>query len=53
MLLGGAAPECRRRIWCNVVSSRRDRIEAAKANWKSDRFKDVSGKLEFIPLPEG
>ena len=29
-----------------------DRIEAAKADWKSGRFKPVPGETEFIPLPE-
>ena len=52
MFLGGAALEGPRHIWWNFVSSRRDRIEAAKADWKSGRFKDVPGESEFIPLPE-
>jgi len=53
MFLGGAALEGPRYIWWNFVSSRRDRIESAKADWKSGRFKVVPGELEFIPLPEG
>jgi redox-sensitive bicupin YhaK (pirin superfamily) len=52
MFLGGAALEGPRYIWWNFVSSRRDRIEAAKADWKSGRFKAVPGESEFIPLPE-
>jgi redox-sensitive bicupin YhaK (pirin superfamily) len=52
MFLGGAALEGPRYIWWNFVSSRRDRIEAAKADWKSGQFKAVPGETEFIPLPE-
>jgi redox-sensitive bicupin YhaK (pirin superfamily) len=52
MFLGGAALEGPRYIWWNFVSSRLDRIEAAKADWKSGRFKGVPGETEFIPLPE-
>jgi hypothetical protein len=42
-----------RHIWWNFVSSRKDRIEAAKADWKAGRFEPVPGDAEFIPLPEG
>jgi len=52
MFLGGAALEGPRYIWWNFVSSRLDRIEAAKADWKSGRFNPVPGESEFIPLPE-
>jgi len=52
MFLGGAAMEGPRHIWWNFVSSRLDRIEAAKADWKSGRFKAVPGEMEFIPLPD-
>ena len=52
MFLGGAALEGPRYIWWNFVSSRLDRIEAAKADWKSGRFNAVPGETEFIPLPE-
>ena len=53
MLLGGAALEGPRHIWWNFVSSRRERIEEAKEDWKSGRFRPVPGESEFIPLPEG
>jgi hypothetical protein len=53
MFLGGAALEGPRYIWWNFVSSRLDRIEAAKADWTSGRFKPVPGETEFIPLPGG
>ncbi|WP_298447101.1 pirin family protein [uncultured Marinobacter sp.] len=37
----------------NFVSSRRDRIEQAKAEWKAQAFPKVVGDdEEFIPLPE-
>ena len=52
MLLGGTALEGPRHIWWNFVSSRRDRIEAAKADWEAGRFPLVPGETEFIPLPE-
>jgi hypothetical protein len=42
-----------RHIWWNFVSSRRERIEQAKADWKEGRFpKVVQDEEEFIPLPE-
>ena len=52
MFLGGAALEGPRHIWWNFVSSRLDRIEAAKADWKAGRFPPIAGETEFIPLPE-
>lgn len=52
MLLGGAAMEGHRHIWWNFVSSRKERIEQAKEDWKSGRFNAVPGESEFIPLPE-
>jgi redox-sensitive bicupin YhaK (pirin superfamily) len=52
MFLGGAAMEGPRYIWWNFVSSRRERIEEAKEDWKTGRFKSVPGESEFIPLPE-
>ncbi|MBU0724133.1 MAG: pirin family protein [Alphaproteobacteria bacterium] len=50
--LGGTAMEQPRHIWWNFVSSRKDRIEQAKEDWKSGRFALVPGEDEFIPLPE-
>ena len=53
LLLGGAPMDGPRYIWWNFVSSRRERIEQAKAEWKSGRFDSVPGDAEeFIPLPE-
>jgi hypothetical protein len=34
------------------VSSRPERIEQAKADWKAAHFDSVPGETEFIPLPE-
>jgi redox-sensitive bicupin YhaK (pirin superfamily) len=52
-ILGGAALEGPRHIWWNFVSSRKDRIEQAKEDWKAARFDIVPGdETEFIPLPE-
>ena len=52
VMLGGAAMDGPRHIWWNFVSSRKDRIEQAKADWKAGRFEAVPGDTEFIPLPE-
>jgi redox-sensitive bicupin YhaK (pirin superfamily) len=52
MMLGGEPMDGPRIIWWNFVSSRADRIEQAKADWKAARFKTVPGDTEFIPLPE-
>jgi redox-sensitive bicupin YhaK (pirin superfamily) len=52
MLLGGAPMDGPRHIWWNFVSSRKERIEQAKADWKAGRFDAVPGEIEFIPLPD-
>lgn len=52
MLLGGE-PLGERFIWWNFVSSRRERIEQAKADWKEGRILlPPTDNVEFIPLPE-
>ncbi|GGD48071.1 hypothetical protein GRI62_08305 [Erythrobacter arachoides] len=54
MLLGGEAFTSKRHVWWNFVSSDRERIEQAKADWKAGRFPVVPGDAkEFIPIPEG
>jgi redox-sensitive bicupin YhaK (pirin superfamily) len=51
MLVGGEPfPEPRQVFW-NFVSSRPDRIEQAKADWREGRFDAVPDEDEFIPLP--
>jgi hypothetical protein len=52
IFLGGSALEGPRYIWWNFVSSRRERIEQAKEDWRSGRFAPVPDETEFIPLPE-
>lgn len=52
MLLGGAPMDGPRHIWWNFVSSSKERIEAAKEDWKQGRFEKVPGESEFIPLPD-
>jgi redox-sensitive bicupin YhaK (pirin superfamily) len=52
MLLGGE-PLGERFIWWNFVSSRRERIEQAKEDWKQGRIiLPPNDNHEFIPLPE-
>ena len=52
MLLGGE-PVGPRNIWWNFVSSSKERIEQAKADWKAGRIQlPVDDDKEFIPLPE-
>ena len=53
MLLGGEPMDGPRHIWWNFVSSSKDRIDAAKADWKARRTPLVPGdEVEFTPLPE-
>lgn len=52
MLLGGE-PLGERYIWWNFVSSRKERIEQAKADWKAGRIiLPPNDNHEFVPLPE-
>lgn len=52
MLLGGE-PLGARHIWWNFVSSRKERIEQAKEDWKQGRIiLPPNDNKEFIPLPE-
>jgi redox-sensitive bicupin YhaK (pirin superfamily) len=48
----GGEPLGTRIKWWNFVSSRAERIEQAKADWKAGRFPTVPGETEWIPLPE-
>ena len=53
LLLGGAVMDGLRHLFWNFVSSSRERIEQAKADWKAGRFGTVSDDdKEFIPLPD-
>jgi len=52
MMLGGE-PLGERFIWWNFVSSRKDRIEQAKSDWKEGRINlPPLDDKEYIPLPE-
>jgi redox-sensitive bicupin YhaK (pirin superfamily) len=52
-VFGGEPLDGPRHIWWNFVSSRKDRIEQAKADWKAGYFGKVPGDaIEFIPLPD-
>jgi len=52
LMFGGAPLDGPRHMWWNFVSSRRERIDQAKADWKAGRFARIPGETEFIPLPE-
>jgi len=60
MLLGGAPLDGPRHIFWNLVSSSKERIEQAKADWRASAaagwrdtpFTLPPGEEEFIPLPE-
>jgi redox-sensitive bicupin YhaK (pirin superfamily) len=52
MMMGGE-PLGERYIWWNFVSSRKERIEQAKADWKEGRILlPPTDNLEFVPLPK-
>ena len=52
MLLGGE-PLGNRYIWWNFVSSRKERIEQAKEDWKQGRIiLPPNDNHEFVPLPD-
>ncbi|MBU0645269.1 MAG: pirin family protein [Alphaproteobacteria bacterium] len=58
LALGGATLNGPRHVWWNFVSSSKDKIEAAKEEWRAANWgKGVfdlpeDDKAEFIPLPE-
>ncbi len=53
MLFGGEPLDAPRHMWWNFVSSSRERIEQAKADWQAGAFGLVAGdELERIPLPD-
>jgi hypothetical protein len=53
VIVGGAPMDGPRHIWWNFVSSRKERIEQAKADWQAGHFGKVPGdEIEFIPLPD-
>jgi len=52
MLIGGEPLPEQRNIYWNFVSSRPERIEQAKRDWREQKFEPVPEEHEFIPLPE-
>jgi redox-sensitive bicupin YhaK (pirin superfamily) len=53
VVLGGEPADGPRHVYWNFVSSSKDRIEQAKADWRGDRFGRIPGdEVERIPLPD-
>lgn len=50
-IFGGEPFPEERFIFWNFVSSSKERIEQAKADWEADRFPRVPGETERVPLP--
>jgi redox-sensitive bicupin YhaK (pirin superfamily) len=50
--IGGAPLSSHRHLWWNFVSSRKQRIEQAKADWQAQRMGSIATDTDFIPLPE-
>jgi redox-sensitive bicupin YhaK (pirin superfamily) len=50
-VIGGQALDGPRFMWWNFVSTRKARIEEAKAAWADQRMGQISGETEWIPLP--
>ncbi len=51
VLIGGEPLDGHRFMSWNFVSSRKERIVQASADWEAQRFEPVPGETEFIPLP--
>ncbi len=52
MLIGGEPLSEPRYLWWNFVSSSKDRIRQAQADWRAGRFAPVVEETESIPLPD-
>ncbi len=52
LFLGGEPMDGPRYIFWNFVSSSKERLEEAKAEWREQRFAPVPQETDFIPLPE-
>jgi redox-sensitive bicupin YhaK (pirin superfamily) len=50
-IVGGEPLDGPRYLWWNFVSSRRERILQAGADWEAQRMGGIAGDPEFIPLP--
>jgi redox-sensitive bicupin YhaK (pirin superfamily) len=51
VVIGGEPLDAPRHMWWNFVSSRKERIIQASADWEAQRMGQVPGETEFIPLP--
>jgi redox-sensitive bicupin YhaK (pirin superfamily) len=51
VVIGGVPLDAPRHMWWNFVSSRKDRILEASADWDAQRMGQIPGEHEFIPLP--
>jgi len=51
VVLVGGQPLGHRHMWWNFVSSRKERIAQAAADWEAQRMGHVEGETEFIPAP--
>jgi redox-sensitive bicupin YhaK (pirin superfamily) len=51
MLIGGEPLDGPRFIWWNFVSSSRERIVQAAAQWDAHQTPRIPGETEWIPLP--
>ena len=52
VVIGGEPLDGHRTVWWNFVSSSKERIERAKADWREQRFARIPGEHEWIPLPD-
>ena len=53
VLIGGAPLDGRRLMWWNFVSTSKERIIAAAAEWEAQRMGRIDGDPSFLPLPDG
>jgi redox-sensitive bicupin YhaK (pirin superfamily) len=51
MLLGGATLPGQRYLWWNFVSSSKEKMKQAKKDWRKQRFGEIPGETELMPLP--
>jgi hypothetical protein len=53
VLIGGDRLDGPRYMFWNFISSSRERLEQARADWREGRFPKIPGDdVEFVPLPE-
>lgn len=52
MVLGGPPLDGERLMWWNFVASTPERLREAQERWAAQKFDNVPGETEFIPLPE-